>query len=140
LAPTSYNVYNHTNNSIRSRLRRFHNVRQSAPKKLKALELAVSLLKKQFGTRFDHAPGRRTFHLVPATDVVPTGSIGFGPGIGNWRATSRKNHRNIWPLNLQVKRHSHCMLLPNVKEKAEFVAFVDAEHAIDVGLMLERWV
>ncbi len=99
--------------------------------KKKALDLAVTAIEKQFGKGSIMRLGENQA-AIPATDVVPTGSLGLdiALGIGGF---PRGRIVEIFGPESSGKTTLTLHALAECQKKGGICAFVDAEHAIDVG-------
>jgi len=101
------------------------------PEKLKALELAVSAIEKQFGKGSIMRLGENQA-LIPSTDVVPTGSLGLDVALGIG-GLPRGRIVEIFGPESSGKTTLTLHAVAECQKKGGICAFVDAEHAIDVG-------
>ena len=97
--------------------------------KLKALELAVTSIEKQFGKGSIMRLGENTV-VVPSADVIPTGSLtldialGIG-GLPRGRIIEIFGPESSGKTTLTLHAIAEC------QKKGGICAFIDAEHAID---------
>lgn len=100
-----------------------------SPEKTKALESAVSSIEKQFGKGSIMRLGDERAKL-PATDVVPTGSLGLdiAMGIGG---LPRGRIVEIFGPESSGKTTLTLHVVAECQKRGGVCAFVDAEHAID---------
>ncbi|MBN8554691.1 MAG: recombinase RecA [Deltaproteobacteria bacterium] len=98
---------------------------------MKALDLAVSSIEKQFGKGSIMRLGENT-SVIPATDVVPTGSIGLDMALGIG-GLPRGRIIEIFGPESSGKTTLTLHAVAECQKKGGICAFVDAEHAIDVG-------
>lgn len=101
------------------------------PEKLKTLETAISSIEKQFGKGSIMRLGENKA-LIPATDVIPTGSLGvdIALGIGG---LPRGRIIEIFGPESSGKTTLTLHAIAECQKKGGICAFVDAEHAIDVS-------
>lgn len=102
-----------------------------SPEKKKALELAVSSIEKQFGKGSIMRLGENQA-LIPSTDVIPTGSIGLDIALGIG-GLPRGRIVEIFGPESSGKTTLTLHAVAECQKKGGICAFVDAEHAIDVG-------
>ena len=102
-----------------------------APEKQKAIELAVASIEKQFGKGSIMRLGNEE-PLVKDVQAISTGSVsldialGVGgfPAAGSSRSTGRSR---------RARRPSHSMSWRRRRKRGGVAAYIDAEHALDVG-------
>jgi recombination protein RecA len=98
--------------------------------KMKALALAVGAIEKQFGK----GSIMRLWHdgAMPAVSVIPTGSIGLdlALGVGGY---PRGRIVEIFGPESSGKTTLALHAIAEVQKQGGVAAFVDAEHALDVG-------
>lgn len=99
--------------------------------KLKALEAAVGAIEKQFGKGSIMRLGENQA-LIPSSDVVPTGSIGLDLALGIG-GLPRGRIIEIFGPESSGKTTLTLHAVAECQKKGGICAFVDAEHAIDVG-------
>lgn len=99
--------------------------------KLKTLETAIASIEKQFGKGSIMRLGENKA-LIPATDVIPTGSLGvdIALGIGG---LPRGRIVEIFGPESSGKTTLTLHAIAECQRKGGICAFVDAEHAIDVN-------
>jgi len=102
-----------------------------SPEKLKALEAAVSSIEKQFGKGSIMRLGESQV-AIPAADVVPTGSLGLDLALGIG-GLPRGRIIEIFGPESSGKTTLTLHAVAECQKKGGICAFVDAEHAIDVG-------
>jgi len=115
------------------------NKQQSAPAapakisadKLKALEAAVGAIEKQFGKGSIMRLGENQA-LIPSSDVIPTGSLGLDLALGIG-GLPRGRIIEIFGPESSGKTTLTLHAIAECQKKGGICAFVDAEHAIDVG-------
>lgn len=99
--------------------------------KLKALELAMTSIEKQFGKGSIMRLGENQA-LIPSTDVVPTGSVGLDMALGIG-GLPRGRIIEIFGPESSGKTTLTLHAVAECQKKGGICAFVDAEHAIDVN-------
>lgn len=99
--------------------------------KLKALDVAVSAIEKQFGKGSIMRLGENN-SVIPAIDVVPTGSIGLDLALGVG-GLPRGRIVEIFGPESSGKTTLTLHAVAECQKKGGICAFVDAEHAIDVA-------
>ena len=96
----------------------------------KAIDVAVSTIEKQFGKGAIMRLGDGTRRAE--VQVIPTGSLALdiALGVGGIRAaaSSRSTVRS-----LRARRRSPCTSIAEAQKPGGICAFIDAEHALDVG-------
>ncbi len=99
--------------------------------KLKALELAVTSIEKQFGKGSIMRLGENNA-IVPTTDVVSTGSLGLDIALGVG-GLPRGRIIEIYGPESSGKTTLTLHAVAECQKRGGVCAFVDAEHAIDVN-------
>lgn len=102
-----------------------------SPEKLKALEAAVSSIEKQFGKGSIMRLGESQ-SVIPSADVVPTGSLGLDVALGIG-GLPRGRIIEIFGPESSGKTTLTLHAVAECQKRGGICAFVDAEHAIDVG-------
>jgi recombination protein RecA len=97
--------------------------------KLKALEMAISQIERSFGKGSIMKLGSATGEVVPA---IPTGSLNLdiATGIGGW---PRGRVIEIYGPESSGKTTLALNAIAQVQKQGGTAAFIDAEHALDVG-------
>lgn len=104
---------------------------QTTSEKEKALELAVTAIEKQFGKgSIMRLGGEETLH--EAIDVIPTGSLGLDIALGIG-GIPRGRVIEIYGPESSGKTTLTLHAIAEVQKQGGIAAFVDAEHALDVG-------
>jgi recombination protein RecA len=101
------------------------------PEKLKALQVAVASIEKQFGKGSIMRLGEDQVRL-PSEDVIPTGSLGLDIALGIG-GIPRGRIVEIFGPESSGKTTLTLHLVAECQKKGGICAFVDAEHAIDVS-------
>jgi recombination protein RecA len=101
------------------------------PEKLKALQVAVASIEKQFGKGSIMRLGEDQVRL-PSEDVIPTGSLGLDIALGIG-GIPRGRIIEIFGPESSGKTTLTLHLVAECQKKGGICAFVDAEHAIDVS-------
>ena len=99
--------------------------------KTKALDLAVSTIEKQFGKGSIMRLGANE-NLVKDVDVISTGSLSLDIGLGIG-GLPRGRIVEIYGPESSGKTTLALSVIAEAQKKGGVVAFVDAEHALDVG-------
>lgn len=99
--------------------------------KVKALDLAVSAIEKQFGKGSIMRLGAND-SLVKDVDVISTGSLSLDVGLGIG-GLPRGRIVEIYGPESSGKTTLALSVIAEAQKKGGVVAFVDAEHALDVG-------
>jgi len=97
--------------------------------KLKALEMAISQIERSFGKGSIMKLGSATGEVVPA---IPTGSLNLdiATGIGGW---PRGRVIEIYGPESSGKTTLALNAIAQAQKQGGTAAFIDAEHALDVG-------
>lgn len=104
---------------------------QPSAEKLKALDVAVSAIEKQFGKGSIMRMGEN-HSVVPSIEVVPTGSMGLDLALGVG-GLPRGRIIEIFGPESSGKTTLTLHAIAECQKKGGICAFVDAEHAIDVA-------
>lgn len=99
--------------------------------KARALELAVSTIEKQFGKGSIMRLGASET-LAKDVDVIPTGSLSLDVGLGIG-GLPKGRIVEIYGPESSGKTTLSLSIIAQAQKKGGIVAFVDAEHALDVG-------
>lgn len=102
-----------------------------SPEKTKALDLALASIEKQFGKGSIMRLGESTA-VIPQTDVTSTGSLGLDIALGIG-GIPRGRIIEVYGPESSGKTTLTLHLIAENQKKGGVCAFVDAEHAIDVG-------
>jgi len=105
-------------------------VRERDPQRDKAIDLAVSTIEKQFGKGSIMRLGEDV--AVPEVKVVPTGSLGLDIALGVG-GLPRGRIVEIYGPESSGKTTLALHVVAEAQNAGGICAFVDAEHALDVG-------
>jgi len=98
--------------------------------KTKAIDLAVQQIEKQFGQGSIMRLGAE--HAIVPVEVIPTGSLALDLSLGVG-GVPRGRIVEIFGPEGSGKTTLTCSIIANAQRRGGLAAFIDAEHAFDVG-------
>ena len=103
-------------------------------KSREAIDLAVSQIERQFGKGAIMKLGEGG--IVKDVPVVSTGSPRTRYCVGDRRRAARSRHRDLWP-EASGKTTLALQIVAEAQKQGGMGAYIDAEHALDLGYAKE---